>query len=48
LNDEEWKKGRKEFLEFMLNKKYIFHTNEYRNLYKKQARDNLQLELNNI
>ncbi len=45
LSDEEWIDGRFEFLISMLNKKSIFHTSEYKELYEHKANINLQNEL---
>ena len=46
LSDDDWNKGRKEFLEFMLLKKYIYNTSEYRDGLEVKTRTNLIEELN--
>ena len=47
-SDEEWLEGRKNFLEFMLNKEQIYHTDLYLDTREAQARYNLQKELDTI
>lgn len=48
LNDEEWKKVRSKFLNFMLDKTYIYNTDLYRDTLEEKARYNLEKELRNI
>jgi predicted metal-dependent HD superfamily phosphohydrolase len=48
LSDEEFNKGRVEFLKTMLKKTHIYHTKLYRDLFENKARENLTNELNNI
>lgn len=45
VNDEQWKDGRVRFLKYMLNKKHIYHTQKFRNLFEEKARINLKSEL---
>jgi len=46
LSYDDWNKGRKEFLESMLLKKYIYNTSEYRDGLEVKTRTNLIEELN--
>ena len=48
LSDGEFDKGRKAFLENMLNKKYIYNTDDYRESLEAQARHNLTVEMESI
>lgn len=48
LSDEEWKKGRIEFIESMLAKEYIYHTDLYRETLEATARHNLVNEKESI
>ena len=48
LTDEEFNKGRVQFLDFMLAKEFIYHTENYKFAFEKNARENLQRELNNL
>ena len=48
LSDDEWIKGRSEFLITMLKKEHIFHTDAYRRTLEDAARHNLQKELDTI
>ena len=48
LSDDEWNKGRTEFIEYMLNKKFIYYTDTYRNTLESQARHNLTVEMETI
>jgi len=48
LSDEEFNKGRKEFLKTMLNKKFIYYTGTYRSTLEFQARHNLTIEMESI
>jgi predicted metal-dependent HD superfamily phosphohydrolase len=48
LDDKQWNKGRIEFLEFMLDKEYIYHTDLYREMFENKARDNMQKEIESI
>lgn len=48
LSDKEWKKGRSEFLETMLAKEHIYHTDEYRGTLEDTARHNLKEELDTL
>jgi predicted metal-dependent HD superfamily phosphohydrolase len=44
LSDEEWRKGRMEFLRTFLDKLHVFRTDQFRNLYEKKAQANLKAE----
>lgn len=44
-NDAEWKEGRILFLRRVINRKYIFYTEEYRNKSEKTARENILREI---
>jgi predicted metal-dependent HD superfamily phosphohydrolase len=48
LSDEEWNEGRTAFVKSMLDKEYIYHTDEYRGALEDTARINLQKELDTI
>jgi len=48
LSNEEWKFGRTMFVQSMLNKEFIYHTDEYRRLLEDTARNNLQKELDTL
>lgn len=48
LSEDDWKKGRGNFLLSMLDKEHIYHTDEYRGTLEDTARTNLQLELDTI
>ena len=48
ISDEEFYKGRTEFLKSMLKKTHIYHTTLYREIFEKKAKQNLITELNNI
>ncbi len=41
-----YKRGRKRFLQYTLDKTHIFYTENYRHIYEEQARINIQEELN--
>ncbi len=43
-----YKKGRKKVLHHFIDKSYIYATNQFRELYEKQAKDNLKNELNSL
>ena len=43
-----YKKGRKKVLQHFINKPFIYATNEFRELYEQQAKNNLTNELNSL
>jgi len=45
LTNEEWKKGRLDFLNSMLEKKSIFHTDIFKDTLEVPARQNMQMEI---
>jgi predicted metal-dependent HD superfamily phosphohydrolase len=48
LSEQEWIEGRIKFLEFMLSKDTIFHTEEFKEIYEQKARENISNELTKI
>jgi len=48
LSDDEWREGRKKFLESFLGREHIFHTEKFRASHEDKARENMEAELGAI
>jgi len=48
LTDDEWKKGRSNFLKTFINKEFIYYTDKYKDALEDTAKINLQKELDYI